>query len=169
MVYNGDRNLVLPWAAVGPESYELARGVWHKITVEVRLNNAGFADGSIRLYVDDQLVGENTQVEIREKNDYLINRLSFGGWYSNSAGGANPSLSPAAPTSLLIDDISVTSTPEPSSLGDVNQNGVVDFLDIAPFIGLLASNTFLLEADCNEDGVIDFLDIAFFIQILAGG
>ena len=55
-------------------------------------------------------------------------------------------------------------------LGDVNLDGVVNFLDIAPFINLLAnSNVFQEEGDLNEDGVINFLDIAPFIQVLTGG
>ncbi len=53
-------------------------------------------------------------------------------------------------------------------LGDVNQNGIVNFLDINPFIGLLATENFLAEADCNQDGVVNFLDIASFTEILAG-
>ncbi len=52
-------------------------------------------------------------------------------------------------------------------LGDVNMDGVVDFLDIGPFIGLLTNSTFKDEADCNGDGVVNFLDIAPFIGILS--
>ena len=53
-------------------------------------------------------------------------------------------------------------------LGDVNLDGLVTFLDIAPFIALLSASGFQPEADCNEDGVLNFLDISFFIDILAG-
>ena len=53
-------------------------------------------------------------------------------------------------------------------LGDANLDGEVTFLDINPFIQLLASSTFLAQADCNEDGILSFLDIAPFIAILAG-
>ena len=53
-------------------------------------------------------------------------------------------------------------------LGDCNQDGVVDFLDINPFISILSDNTFLEQADCNQDGVVNFLDIAPFIDILTG-
>ena len=53
-------------------------------------------------------------------------------------------------------------------LGDVNQDDIVDFLDIGPFVQTLASNSFLEEADVNQDGIVDFLDIAPFIAILAG-
>ena len=52
-------------------------------------------------------------------------------------------------------------------LGDVNQNGVVDFADIAPFINLLSGNTFLDEADIDRSGVVDFSDISPFINLLA--
>lgn len=58
----------------------------------------------------------------------------------------------------------------PPLLGDVNRDGVVNFLDIAPFINLLANpNVFQEEGDLNEDGEINFLDISPFIQVLAGG
>jgi hypothetical protein len=53
-------------------------------------------------------------------------------------------------------------------LGDCNQNGFTDFLDITPFIGILASGVYLEEADCNEDGAVDFLDITPFVEILTG-
>lgn len=55
----------------------------------------------------------------------------------------------------------------PSLLGDCNQDGVVDFLDISPFIAVLASSSFLEQADCNQDGVVSFLDIGPLIAILA--
>ena len=48
-------------------------------------------------------------------------------------------------------------------------DGVVNFLDISPFIAVLSSGTFLDQADCNQDGDVDFLDISPFIAILSGG
>ena len=62
----------------------------------------------------------------------------------------------------------VSQIPVPFVLGDCNQDGVTDFLDINPFISLLSSNTYLEQADCNQDGVLNFLDIALFIAILSG-
>ena len=35
-------------------------------------------------------------------------------------------------------------------------------------LSVLASVTFLEQADCNQDGVLNFLDIAPFIAILSG-
>ena len=54
-------------------------------------------------------------------------------------------------------------------LGDVDQNGVVDFFDIQPFIDLLSTQSFQCEGDTDENGVIDFFDIQPFINILATG
>ena len=70
---------------------------------------------------------------------------------------------------LFIDDTSIMgSLPAVGALkGDVDLDGTVTFLDINPFILLLAANGFQLEADCDCDGDLDFLDIQPFIDILA--
>ena len=73
---------------------------------------------------------------------------------------------PFAPGSTITVTI-VAADPE-ITLGDVNQDGVVDFLDISPFIGLLSAGEFQAEADCNQDGEVNFLDISPFITILSG-
>lgn len=52
-------------------------------------------------------------------------------------------------------------------LGDANQDGVVNFLDISPFISSLSASGYLNEADTNRDGVVNFLDISPFIDILS--
>ena len=51
-------------------------------------------------------------------------------------------------------------------LGDVDQDGDVDFSDIPAFIAVLQAGTFLEEADCNLDGEVNFADIPVFIAIL---
>ena len=53
--------------------------------------------------------------------------------------------------------------------GDVNQDGLVNFFDIQPFIGVLADGEFQAEADCDGNGAVDFFDIAPFIAVLAAG
>ena len=57
---------------------------------------------------------------------------------------------------------------DPVLLGDVNLDGVVDFLDISPFIVVLSIGGNQAEADVNQDGVVDFLDISPFIVVLSG-
>lgn len=53
--------------------------------------------------------------------------------------------------------------------GDINLDGNVNFLDIAPFIDLLTTVTFQPEADCDLNGIVNFLDIAPFIAALSAG
>ena len=64
--------------------------------------------------------------------------------------------------------ITVTTVPNTVLLGDVNLDGVVNFLDIQPFIERLTGLTFQFEADINRDGVVSFFDIQLFIDILSG-
>ena len=52
-------------------------------------------------------------------------------------------------------------------LGDVNQDGDVNFLDISPFISILSAGGDQAEADVNQDGEVDFLDISPFIALLS--
>lgn len=52
-------------------------------------------------------------------------------------------------------------------LGDVNQDGDVNFLDIVPFVALLSISDYQAEADINEDGGVTFLDISPFIALLS--
>ena len=53
------------------------------------------------------------------------------------------------------------------TLGDVDRDGSVTFSDIASFIGVLAGNTFQVEADIDGNGVVNFDDISPFIGILS--
>ena len=53
--------------------------------------------------------------------------------------------------------------------GDVNQDGEVDLLDVAPFVDLVTGGAFQCEGDINDDGEVDLLDVAGFVAILTGG
>ena len=53
-------------------------------------------------------------------------------------------------------------------VGDVNCDGVVDLLDIGPFVDLLVSGGFSEKADANQDGQLDLLDVQAFVEILVG-
>ena len=52
--------------------------------------------------------------------------------------------------------------------GDVNQDGVTDLLDVAPFVLLIVNSEFQGEADINQDGIVDLLDVALFVDLLSG-
>ncbi|MEM7457247.1 MAG: dockerin type I domain-containing protein [Planctomycetota bacterium] len=53
-----------------------------------------------------------------------------------------------------------------SILGDVNRDGVVNLLDVAPFVELLSSGEYQFEADINGDGLVNLLDVAPFEKLL---
>ena len=71
---------------------------------------------------------------------------------------------------ILADQAAILLTAsENTILGDVNQDGVVNLLDVAPFVEVLTNGEFQAEADINQDGVVDLLDVAPFVDILSGG
>ncbi len=53
--------------------------------------------------------------------------------------------------------------------GDLNDDGNVDLLDVAPFVNAIIAGSFVCEADINEDGNVDLVDVAPFVDILNGG
>ena len=53
--------------------------------------------------------------------------------------------------------------------GDVNCDGIVDLLDVQPFVDLLASGGYSDKADINSDGVLNLVDVQPFINLLTGG
>ncbi len=57
---------------------------------------------------------------------------------------------------------------ETEIIGDVNGDGVVNLLDVAPFVDLLTSGQFQAEGDINGDGVVNLLDVAGFVELISG-
>ena len=52
-------------------------------------------------------------------------------------------------------------------LGDLNDDGHVNFADVSPFITLLATGGYEREGDIDEDGTVGFADISGFISLLS--
>jgi len=74
---------------------------------------------------------------------------------------------PFAGDGFLIEIDSAT-VGAPFVLGDVSGDGVVNFSDISPFIGVLSASGFQNEADIDRNGSVGFGDISPFIGILSG-
>ena len=53
--------------------------------------------------------------------------------------------------------------------GDMNCDGLVNLLDVTPFVDALAGTKFNPKADIDQDGSVDLLDVAPFIVLLSGG
>ena len=61
------------------------------------------------------------------------------------------------------------SIPNPNLfLGDVNGDGVVNLLDVEPFVNALSNGIYIENADVNCDGAVNLLDVQPFIDILSG-
>ena len=65
---------------------------------------------------------------------------------------------------IPLDDL-----PGSSITGDVNRDGVVNLLDVGPFVDLIASGNFQQEADINGDAQVNLLDVGPFVELLVGG
>ena len=53
-------------------------------------------------------------------------------------------------------------------LGDVDFDGRVNLLDINPFVDIVATGRFVLQADVNKDGSVNLQDINPFVELLVG-
>ena len=53
-------------------------------------------------------------------------------------------------------------------LGDINNDGFVDLLDVGPFVDSVLSGGFQCEADINQDGGITLLDVPLFVDLISG-
>ncbi len=52
-------------------------------------------------------------------------------------------------------------------LGDINGDGVVNLLDVAPFVELLTTGEYLPAADINGDGTVNLLDVGPLVELLS--
>ena len=53
-------------------------------------------------------------------------------------------------------------------LGDINHDGIVNLLDVAPFVELISTGEYNAAADINLDGAVNLLDVGPFIDVLGG-
>ena len=53
-------------------------------------------------------------------------------------------------------------------LGDINEDGSLDILDIVLIINMILSNEYSMVADVNEDGFVNILDVIVMVNILVG-
>ena len=69
---------------------------------------------------------------------------------------------------IYYDNISLTGAAE-CLVGDVNGDGVINLLDVGPFVEAITLGDFVCEADANQDGSLDLLDVGPFVLLLSGG
>ena len=54
-------------------------------------------------------------------------------------------------------------------LGDINNDGILNILDIVLMINMILANDYSVISDVNEDGSLDILDVVLMVNILVNG
>jgi hypothetical protein len=93
----------------GSSSFKFQRDKWYELETEIKLNTPGFSNGEARMWIGDSLVFARTDLNIRDTMTAPINRVMFGGWYSNGCR-SNPCPNPDSTTesSYLLDTMSIS-------------------------------------------------------------
>ena len=139
----------------GDEVLELISAIDQEIDVEITVSG-----NSITVTVSDGInepffQGFSLDPSLEESFGSINGFVGFGG--ATSAGGTRQRIS-----NFQFDSVFDV------MLGDLNQDGCVDLLDVAPFVELITSGVFQIEADINNDGAINLLDVAPFVNLLTG-
>ena len=163
-----DANVILdPTAEIQIEIGGTAEGQFDVLTVNDDLT----VDGLLSLVFTDGFTPE------ADDTFEIISSGSLNGSFANVVdGGTLPTADGSGQftvnfgpgNSIVLSDFSESTITH----GDVNLDGIVNFLDISPFIMALTMGNmgkFQAQADCNDDGVVNFLDISPFIIALTGG
>lgn len=59
---------------------------WDKLKLHVRLNTPGASDGALRFWVNDQLKGSYSNINLRENTNFGLNKLILSTWADASSG-----------------------------------------------------------------------------------
>ena len=127
-------------------------------------NNSLLIEGEFNTFdLLDTELGSTELFAVLDGNSQLITDLNFDTLLRTSFDDT---------TGFTTFTVITATGPPPITRGDVNLDGVVNFLDISPFITVLTMGNmgeFQAQADLNDDGIVNFLDISPFIIALTGG
>ena len=141
-------------------------------TVVQTISAAGVTTQYRDIVVTDQVGAETggtvltTELEPFDETFDYVGFINGGHFYAGS--DFDRSVTTGGVVTFSLAQIEISDGTTSTLLGDVNLDGDVNFLDITPFISILANDGFQLEADIDGNGVVDFLDITPFIGLLAG-
>lgn len=95
-----------------------------------------------------------------------VDDINFVGFtFEGPTGNGDPSGPPISVANFLLTGPADTD----GMLGDINCDGVVDLLDVGPFVELITNNEFSTKGDINLDGAVTLLDVGPFVALLIGG
>ena len=124
-----------------------------EITITIVLDTADEDAITAAYFINGTQIGATQTL-----NDEAIDDINFVGISSDGSNGSGIA---------SISSFSLTAGSDSEVLlGDADCNGVVNFLDITPFIAFLSGGEPKPEADIDGNGVVNFLDITPFIAII---
>ena len=130
-------------------------------TLSLHANNSLLIEGEFTTFdLLDTELGSTNLFAVLDGDSQLITDLNFDTLLRTSFDST---------TGYTTFTVITATGPPPITRGDVNLDGVVNFLDISPFIRALTMGKFQAQADLNDDGIVNFLDISPFIIALTGG
>jgi len=93
-------------------------GAWDKLKLHVRLNSPNVADGVVRLWVNDVLKVDYSNVDIRAGTAYGMNKLNLSSW--STPGGGSSGVQWWDSWELSTSDPDSDVSPRPTAPGDVS-------------------------------------------------
>ena len=108
----------------------------------------------------DILFAKITDIEIPapELNAMPTTELFFTDWVVSCRTGGFPSSTSGAFNDYIV---------RVAVIGDVNQDCDINLLDVGPFVELLGTGGYSVQADINQDGALNLLDVSEFINLLS--
>jgi len=110
---------------------------------------------------------EPTVSAVNGNNNGGVGQFVIGTFTATSATETFSLSVPTGQGGLQLNAIQVRDITTTFVLGDADMNGVVNILDITPFIAILSAGDFQLESDIDGNGIVNILDITPFIALLS--
>ena len=104
------------------------------------------------LPIREAFQGEHKEVVIIDSDSNILGRVVLNN-LSNSEKN-------------YIRNIIAENYPEPQLLGDVNEDGLINVLDVISTVNLILTSDYLELADINADSQVDVLDIVFIVNLI---
>ncbi|MEM9411194.1 MAG: endonuclease [Planctomycetota bacterium] len=74
---------------------------------------------------------------------------------------------PGAESQTLLVDLTYEVVESSFLLGDINRDGMINLLDVNPFVLAISGEIYIDEADINQDGVVNLVDVQPFVELLS--
>jgi hypothetical protein len=124
-----------------------------------------FANFELEVFIDGVSVG--TSARIAEMTSESLFRIANTGWAEGEQWGGV--ITGVAISDVLLNPDTFVLLGGGPLLGDVNLDGVVNGLDVDPFVDVLLNGPYTVQADMNEDGEVNGLDVDQFVAAVVGG